>query len=420
MTTARPGGTGVRGRFAQLVPGGPAGRRLGVMVTIDSVGTGAYLAVSAIFCTRSVGLSVAQVGLGLSLAAAIGLASTVPVGGLADRYGARRVLVITSLWRAVGFLAYPFIHDFPAFLVVVCLLGLVDKTAAPLEQALVSQAVDETDRVRTMAVLRALRNAGFTVGALIGSVALALDSRPAYGAALVVNAASFVALATIAARLPLREDRVATRRLSLRVLGDRPYLTLAALNALLSIHMTFLSVGIPVWVVFHSHAPRAVVAPLLAVNTVLAVAFQVPASRGSDTPHGAASRLRQAGVALGGCCVLLAVVPSLGTLPAIAVLVMAMASLTAGEVLQSAGGWGLSYAHARPEQQGAYLSLFWLGNAVQQIAAPVLVAAVVSLGSLAWVLLAAVLVAGGLAVPAANRWMTAVRGSAPYAERLGL
>jgi hypothetical protein len=379
---------------------------MGFMVAVDSAGTGAFLAVSAIFLTRSVGLSVAQVGLGLSLGAAVGLVSTIPIGALADRYGPRRVLVTVSLWRAAGFVAYPFVGGFVPFVVVVCLLGLVDKVAAPMEQALVGQAVPEDQRVHTMAVMRALRNVGFTGGALLGSVALVLDKWPAYAFVLFANAASFVALAILAARLPGRPGPgVASvrRRVSFQVLADRPFLALAGLNALLTLHMPLLSVGIPVWIAEHSHAPRAVIAPLLAVNTVLVVALQVRASHGSGTSAGAARRLRQAGLALAVCCLLLAVLPHLSEVPAIALLVAAMVALTGGELFQSAGGWGLSYALARPGQEGAYLSMFWLGVAVQQIAAPVLLATVVQVGAVGWIALAAIVTAAGLAAPLAAR-----------------
>lgn len=410
-------------RLEAILPGGPLGRRLGLLAMIDSTGTGAFLAVSAIFLTRSVGLSVAQVGIGLSVMAAIGLISTVPAGILADQFGPRRILVLVSLWRAACFLAYPFTPSFGWYLVLMCVLGLVDKVAAPMEQALIGQVVGEDDRIRTMAGMRSLRNVGFTVGALLGTVALLVDTRLAYILVLFANAASFVALAVIAVRLPLegRSPVPRVKRLeSLRILSsDRPYLALAWLNALLTLHMPLLSIGLPLWIAGHSHAPRAIVAPLLAVNTVLAVALQVRASRGAETATGAARRLRHAGYALAACCLLLAVLPPLPTGWAIALLVLAMVALTGGELFQSAGGWGLSYSLARPGQEGAYLSLFWLGVTAQQIVAPALVAGVVLLGPAAWGVVAGVMVAAGLACAPVTRWAVAARGRERAAEPAG-
>lgn len=84
-----------------------------------------------------------------------------------------------------------------------------------------------------------------------------------------------------------------------------------------------------------------------------------------------------------------------------------MVALTGGELFQSAGGWGGSYLLAVPGQEGVYLSVFWLGVAVQQIAAPVLVSLVVTAGSTGWVVLAALFAVCGLAAPPIGRWAQA-------------
>jgi len=402
-------------RFASGMPGGAVGRRLGIMAAVDAVGTGAFVAVSIVYLTRSVGLTPAQVGLGLALNAAIGLACTVPVGALADRYSPRRMIMICTVWRGSCFVAYAFIDSFAAFIAVVCLLGLVDKTAPPLEQALVRQAVPEGERVRMMAFLRVLLNVGFTGGALLGSLALLIDSRAGYAGILLANAATFYAVSALASRLPVTTDEAGAmvrRSISFDVLRDRPYLTLAVLNAVLTLHMTLLAVGMPLWIAEHSNAPVAVIAPLLAVNTVLAVSFQVRASRGSQTSAGAVRALRLASASLAACCLLLVLVPPLPAAVAVGVLLLAMLALTGGELFQSAGGWALSFNLARDGQHGAYLSLFWLGVSVQQILAPVLVVSVIAAGSLGWVGLAALFLLAGLAVPLANRWAERTRATA--------
>ena len=128
-----------------------------------------------------------------------------------------------------------------------------------------------------------------------------------------------------------------------------------------------------------------VLAPLLALNTVLAVTAQARASRGTDTVPGSIAALRRAGSALAGCCVLLALVPSVPVPAAVGLLVAAMLALTAGELWQSAGGWGLSYAMAPAAHQGVYLSTFNIGVTAQQVFGPGLIAvAVIPLGPWGW------------------------------------
>ncbi|WP_055563046.1 MFS transporter [Streptomyces atriruber] len=395
--------------WRRAVPGGRVGLRLSVMAMIDAVGTGAFLAVSVPFITRSVGLSVGQLSLGLALSAAIALATAVPIGILADRVGPKKVLVGVSLWRCACFVLYPFVQNLWQFLTVVCLLGLVDKAAAPMEQALVGQVTVTEDRVKVVAVLRSLRNVGFTVGALLGGIGLLIDTRVGYGAILLLNAVSFAVLAALAHRLPVLSTPAKSlrRRFSVDALRDRPFLAFTGINAVLTMHMTLLSIGIPLWIVEHTEAPAAVISPLVAVNTVLAVALQVRASRGTETIAGSARGLVRAGVSLAVCCLLLVAAPKPPVVVGVSVLLLAMIALTAGELFQSAGGWGGSYLLAAPGQEGVYLSVFWLGVAVQQIAAPVVVGVVITTGTTGWVVLAALFAACGFAAPVIGRWAQA-------------
>lgn len=366
-----------------------------------------FLAVSAIFLVDLVGLSAHQAGLGLSLGGAIALLTTLPVGALADRFGPRRVLTIVTLWRGACYAAYPLIHDFPAFLVLVCFLGPVERTAGPLTQAIVGQAVPDADRVSAMAMLRSLRNVGFTLGALFGSLVLAVGTRLAYDAVMLANAASFVVMALIVIRLPLAGSPHPTRRRAgspLQVLADRPYLGLAALNSVLAAHRTLLVLGIPIWIAEHTDAPKAIVAPLIGLNTVLAIAFQLRASRGTDTVAGAAACMRRAGLCVMACCVILAIIPSLPVDVAVFLLIAAMVMLTAGELLQSAGGWALSFALAPVERQATYLSVFGMSITVQEIVAPTLIlVGVMGLGRAGWLAFGALVAAAGLVVSSVAR-----------------
>ncbi|MGW6267748.1 MFS transporter [Streptomyces sp. NPDC055060] len=404
----------VRG-WPRSIPGGRVGMRLSVMAMIDAVGTGAFLAVSVPFITRSVHLSVGELSLGLTLSAAIALATAVPIGVLADRIGPKKVLVGVSLWRCACFVLYPFVQNLWQFLTVVCLLGLVDKAAAPMEQALVGQVTAIDDRVRVVAVLRSLRNVGFTVGALLGGVGLLIDTRAGYGAILLLNAASFAVLALLAHRLPVlsKPAKSLRRRFSVDALRDKPFLSFTGINAILTMHMTLLSIGVPLWIVEHTKVPAAVISPLVAVNTVLAVTLQVRASRGTETIAGSARALVRAGVSLAVCCLLLVAAPKPPVVMAVGVLLLAMVALTAGELFQSAGGWGGSYLLAAPGQEGVYLSVFWLGVAVQQIAAPLVVGLVITAGSTGWAVLAALFALCGLAAPAIGRWAQAQADSRP-------
>ena len=87
-----------------LPPPGP-GRMLVLCSAVSSIGNGLYLSGSAVYFIREVGLSSAQVGLGLSLVGLISLPLNVPLGWLADRFGPREVTIALVLAKALALCA---------------------------------------------------------------------------------------------------------------------------------------------------------------------------------------------------------------------------------------------------------------------------------------------------------------------------
>ena len=59
------------------------------------------------FFTQIVGLSAAQVGLGLTIAGVVAFFFAVPLGRLADRIGPKRMWALGALGEALLYLAWP-------------------------------------------------------------------------------------------------------------------------------------------------------------------------------------------------------------------------------------------------------------------------------------------------------------------------
>ena len=81
------------GRQWQLPPV-PLARSLSVQSILFAVGEGTFITGSAVFFTQIVGLSAAQVGIGLTVAGVVSFFFAVPAGKLADRVGTRRMWAI--------------------------------------------------------------------------------------------------------------------------------------------------------------------------------------------------------------------------------------------------------------------------------------------------------------------------------------
>ncbi|EGG48663.1 membrane transport protein [Streptomyces griseoaurantiacus M045] len=392
-------------RFTRTyVPRSPAGRAFALVALLDSVGTGFYLAGSTLFFVRVIGLSDAQVGLGLAATGLTAFLATVPLGVLTDRWGARRMLMVYQLWRAVWFAVLAFVHGPIAFVLVSALLGLVERAVSPASQAVVSVAVPGKDRTRTMATMRSVRNIGFSLGAVLTTPLLATGSTAAYRTIVLADAASFVLAVVLLARLRVETAPPPVRRggLSfLRGFGDRRYLALTAVSCVLAVHMSVLAVALPLWTVRETDAPDALVPVLVVLNTVLAVVFQVPLAKGAEREDGGSRAMRLAGLALiGSCAVFAAAAAPLGAVLACAVLLAATVLLTAGELWHSIGAWELSYKYAPEHRKAEYLSIFALGNSVQDVLGPPLITVVVlGWGGAGWAVLGALLLAAVLVLP---------------------
>jgi MFS family permease len=409
-------GTRARNPLAGVLPPSQVGRLLLLVALVDSAGTGAYLAGSVLYFVRAVGLSGVGVGLGMSAAGIAGLLTMVPIAALADRFGAQRALVALQTWRGAWFAAFAMVHSFAGFLAVSCLLGLANQAVPPINQAIVGTVIEPAARVRMMALTRATRNAGFGLGAAAATSVIALAPVSWYRSIVLVDALSFVITATLLARLKLppasRPSVPGPWWHGLRPRDEPWYFALAGLNGILALHMTLLSVGLPLWIIEQTHAVRWTVGAVVFINTALAVLLQLSASRGCDTAPGAGRRARRAGLVLALCCLAAA---SIHALPAAGASVAALATvvvLTAGELWQSAGAWGLSYALAPADRRATYLSAFNLGVAVQTVAGPALVTSlVIAHGWAGWGGLAVTFASAGVLVPVAvNRHLSSRAG----------
>lgn len=371
---------------------------------LNSAGTGLFLTGSLLFFTHYIGLQARLVGLGLSIAAITGLVAAVPAGLIADRFGAKRVLLFLHIARVVLFAAYASVHSFLPFLLITMAIGAADRTAPPASQALVGSVVSKMDQVRTMAQMRVAENAGFTVGTASAAASLALPGKTGFLVLTLGNSISFLLTALAVALLRTdatprpRTGRIQATRALFR---DRKwFVSAAAVGAVLYLHTSALTIAVPLWVTTRLHDPRWSVGLLLLLNTILTICFQVRATRRTPTIGASGRTLWESGLFLAGSFVLLAVTGSLrSTAWALwIVLVIAMVALTIGELLQSAASWSLPVLAAPEGQQAQYFAVFNLGFAAHDVVAPAAITWVLTVVQApGWLLLALVAAVAGAA-----------------------
>ncbi|MFG2037848.1 MFS transporter [Dactylosporangium sp. NPDC048998] len=387
------------------LPTGPL--RLLVLATlVNTLGNGLWMASSALFLTRSAGLSIGQTGVALTVTALVCMVASAPMGYLADRGGARGVLVAGLIALAAGTAALALVGSVWTFLLVAVPMAIADAAQRAAKGAVIAGAVPADKRVHTRAYLRSVTNVGIAAGAALAGVGLALDTRAAYLALIFGNAITYLAAAAMLSRLapvprsPKRAD--GPRLIALR---DRPFLAFVALDGLLSTHFGLFEVALPLWIAHRTDAPRWLIAVLFLTNTTVVVLFQVRAARGTDEPRGAARAARRAGLALFAACALYALSGSAHHGVTIALLVAGALTHVGAELWHSASGWGISFGLAPPDAHGQYQGAYAIGMQLGQMLAPFVVTTLaVGWGGPGWIVLGAAFALAGAAMPAVVGW----------------
>lgn len=389
---------------------GPA-RPIAISTLVNSVGTGLYVPTSLLYFTRTLGLSAAQVGLGLGIAVAAGLVLGTFTGHAADRGGPVPIYVAFLLVQGAAMAGYLLVHSFPMFATLAVIGGLADRGANAARGAIIASLGGGQSRAQLRAFLRSMTNVGLTVGAGLAAIALTLDTRAAYTAMIIGNAATFLVAAIPVLWIPA-PPRVSKEAAAspIAALRDRPYLAATAMSGLMSLNFDILGFVLPLWVVTHTTAPRWIISVVVVINTLTVVLLQVRASRGTDDAVGAALVARRSGFALMIGCVLMALSGVLNGVTATVMILLFAVVHSFGEIWQAASGFGLSFALAPENAHGQYQATFVLGRGVVKAIAPITLTVVcLQWGTPGWLLLAGFFVVIGVLTPPVIRWAAATR-----------
>jgi MFS family permease len=373
----------------------------------SALASGLFYTVSAVFFTRVIGLTVTTVGLGLTVAGAVGVAGAFGAGYLADRIGAHRLMMAATAGQGLALLAYAAAAGTATFIAVACAAVGLRAVQGTARAALIANCFTGADRVTVRAGLSVVTNVFIGVGTSLAAVALLADTDAAYTACLLTaGAVVLLSCAPLTPVLRLFPGHVARAGNGVRELGrpgrsplrDPTYLGVAALNAVLTMHLGLQTVGVPLWIITRTDAPPVTVSLLLVLNTVLVALFQVRAARGTHDIRTAARGVAAGGSLLAGACALYATAAFGDAGLAVLLLVLAALAHTAGEMWAEAGSWGLAFELADPDTVGAYQGINQTSVAVGAMLAPLVVTATaIEHQTAGWAILASTFaLAGGL------------------------
>jgi len=397
-----------------LVPERGPKRVYAAATLATTFGFGLIMAASALYFTRVVHLSTAQVGTGLTIAGLVGLVAGVPAGDLADRHGPREVMRAAMVLQFLTTLSYVFLRDLPGFLVVAT-LDMLAMTASTAAEGALNRRVGGEQATGFRATLRAVSNVGVSFGAVGCGIAVQIDTPTAYRALIVTNALMFLVGAAVVSRLPhyepLPKQESAPRW---GALADRPFIAYTVVSGAMSMQYGVLMFLLPLWLVMHTHAPRWSIAVFTLINTVMCVLFQVRVGRDVHTIRQGGAAMRRSGVIFLVSCLVFGLTAGMPGWAALLLMVAATAMHTYGELWFAASTFALDIGLSPADAQGQYQGLVGIGVGAGQAASPVvLIGLCLSSGRAGWIGLGVAFAALGLLAPIVTGWAARTRSAVP-------
>ena len=311
----------------------------------------------SIHFVEQLGWAALMVGIALGLRQFVQQGFGIFGGAIADRFGARPLIVTGMLMRAAGFACMALAHE-PWVLWLACLLsGLGGTLFDPPRSAMVIKLVRARERGRFFSLLMMQDSAGAVLGALIGSWLLAWDFRLVcwVGAAVFVGAALFNALWLPAWRLST--ERIAMREGLQRVWRDKRFrryvLTLTGYYILAVQVMLML----PVMVNQVAGAPAAV-KWMYAIEALLSLSLLYPLARWSEKRFRLETRL------MAGLFLMTFSLLPVGMTDSLPSLFLLIAVFYLGSIIAEPARETLSASLASARARGSYMGFSRLGLAI--------------------------------------------------------
>lgn len=395
----------------QATPPSPLAGKLATQSLLFALGEGTFMAGSAVFFTQIVGLSAAQVGLGLTIAGLAAFVAAYPMGMLVDRLGPKRCWAISSTGQAAMFAVWPFIDSFTGYVAMAVAMEVIGALGGTAHGAYTIDVLPPKERVTSRAYMYSALNVGFTLGSLIGGIALAFESLTLLQVVPFFTAAVFLVNAfNVATRLPKapHDEKTAEER-KVKVAGPGPmrnigWLATCFFSGALWTNQVILNIVIPLWLVQRTDAPWVVLALLFGTNTVMCIFLPMAAARGIKDNRTALRAIRISTIFfIVSCVITLSTHHSVGV-TTIVLFFLGHVTLTGAELYLSAASWTFEAELMDPRRRGEYQGAAELAGTLGRVWAPAAFTfLVMNWGTEGWLMIAVLITIAAAALHPSTR-----------------
>jgi MFS family permease len=253
-------------------------------------------------------------------------------------------------------------------------------------------------------------NVGFTLGSLIGGIALAFKSNDVLHALPWFTTLAFLVNAGAILRLPNapHDDRTPEER-KRKLPGPGPlrnpgWLATTFFGGVLWTNQVLLNLVIPLWLVEKTDAPRVLLAFLFGTNTVMCIFLPMAAARGVKDVRTALRAIRVSAVFfVVSCLITLATHDTIGWVT-IALVWLGHVTVTGAELYLSAASWSFEAELMDPRRRGEYQGAAEFSGTLGRVWAPALYTFLaMNWGAAGWLLIAAIVVVATAGLHPATR-----------------
>lgn len=308
------------------------------------------------------------------------------------------------------FAVWPLITDFRGYVAMAIVMEVLGALGGAAHGAYTIDVLPPGERVKSRAYMYSALNLGFTLGSLVGGVALAFHSNDVLHALPWFTAAAFLVNATAISRLPrARHDERTPSERKVKVPGPGPlrnpgWLLTTFFEGVFWTNQVLLNVVIPLWLVEQTDAPRVLLAFLFGTNTVMCIFLPMVAARGVTGIPTALRAVRVSSTFFVISCLITMVTHDTVGWVTIALVWLGHVTVTGAELYLSAAGWTFEAELMDPRQRGAYQGAANLTGTLGKVWAPaVFTFLAMNWGAAGWLVIASIIVVATIAIHPSTR-----------------